>query len=227
MMTLKRRNTHPEFDLAGRQGSEMASMIYWRKEREMASTNNFARYEDYLGFNKNKLGFTYPASEDGEKCEFMNYTFTRKGEVYSPSGNLLKQSTFGNSLGQSVSIILYDKNNKKRVVHISVARAIYSMFSGESISRDFVVLPKNGDYSDCSYENLKLMSLSEYMIIKGVNKGKGRKRKYSNETIDAITNHYYHVSRDLDEICEKFNCSKTAIHLMIKGRYRKSSETHG
>ena len=91
-----------------------------------------------------------------DKIDYKGYTFYRNGKIISPRGIEIQGYFF--TYPYSHISIKYDGSTKKYLK----AKLMYELFSGEKVSRKYIVRFKDNDPRNCAYENLYLESRKEY-----------------------------------------------------------------
>ena len=159
----------------------------------------------------------YPVSEDGKTCNYHGYTFHRNGTVKSPGGKTLKPLKENRASGNHVTLI-FNTDDGRNLVRVNVARAIYSMFSGEALDNNEIVTFKNGDFCDYRYENLKKVTMKEYINNTPGITNFGRKRMFSKKQADRIKQ-LYEDGKSFVKIAAKYNCSVITVQKICRDQY--------
>lgn len=141
------------------------------------------------------------------KEEYYGYTFYRNGKIVSPDGREVNGYYF--TYPYSHININHDGKSEKKLK----AKLMYELFSGEKVSRKFIVRFKDSDPKNCAFDNLYLESRKEFA------KGKNNKeKKFDEKTIKEINDIYYTKERkkrakapSLRELCFMYSCSLATI----------------
>ncbi len=159
----------------------------------------------------------YPQSKDGKTCNYRGYTFYPNGTAKSPNGKLLEPlpSSRDSKTGPIVSLIEHKKDGSRRIIRVNMARAIYSMFVSNDLTRKDVVIVRNAAKPP-SVKNISKLSISKWQHI---NSTPGRKKKFDEETCDEIACRYLFSRATVFDLSLMFGCSKQTIYRIVNNEY--------
>lgn len=147
-----------------------------------------------------------------EKRVYFGYMFYEDGRIISPEGRLLQGYFF--TYPYSHVNINHDGKSEKKLK----AKLMYELFSGEKVSRKFIVRFRDGDPKNCAFENLYLESRKDF-----AKDGSVRLKKFDDKTIQEIKGKYYtkeHKKKkkapSLRELCFLYSCSLSTIQKILE-----------
>ncbi len=148
-----------------------------------------------------------------EKRTYHGYTFYIDGTIVSPDGNYLEGYCF--TYPYSHININYDGKSYKKLK----AKLMYELFSGEEVSREYIIRFKDGDTKNCAFTNLYLESRKEF-----VKKNPKINKKKFNADVEAEIRELYldengkkkEDAPSLRQLANIYNCSLTTIQKVLE-----------
>ena len=143
---------------------------------------------------------------------YYGYTFYRDGKIISPDGNELVGYHF--TYPYSHININHDGKTEKKLK----AKLVYELFSGEKVSRKFIIRFRDNNSKNCAFDNLYLESRSDFFKAHP----NGKTRKFSESTRKEIRNTYYTEANkkranapSLRELSVMYSCSLSTIQKIL------------
>jgi hypothetical protein len=143
------------------------------------------------------------------------YTTDKKGNIISPKGEKLFIRRHKSEYKFTIRV---DDDRVTITVHKYVG---YLKYGDLIFSPNVVVLHKNGDVADNSWENISygsrsdaMMNLSEDFRNERANKAAAAQRKFSDEVIVEM-GRLKKIGLSLSEIADKFNTSKSSVSYLL------------
>ncbi len=112
-------------------------------------------------------------------------------------------------------------DNKSKIK--AIKNLVYEAFSGDKLTRDYVVVNINGDILDCRYENLKKIPKSEWQIQQNIKTYGRNKVVISDATVSEICEKY--AKRDMNSenpvsvrsLAKEYNLSLCMVQRILRG----------
>lgn len=143
----------------------------------------------------------------------MGYTFKSTGEVISPLGNQLSCLVEDRRTGCHVSL-LQTTNGIRKLIRVNVQRAIYVMFSDDTLDRKDVVILKDLNKGP-SIDNLVKIPLSQWHK----SGKKGRSKQFDEQACEDIIERYLFGNYTYSQLAKLFNCSTVTISKIVNNSY--------
>ena len=152
-------------------------------------------------------------SIQAEIIDYHGYKVFRTGEIVTPKGFESKGYFF--TYPFSHVSIKYDGKTHK----VLRAKLIYELFSGSEVSGKYIIRFKDGDCSNCAFDNLYLESRKDYVK----HTPNANKRKFTKQKETRIRNSYYDENKvkradapSIRELAKINKCSITTIQKILQ-----------